>query len=106
MILPFRLVVTFWLLQRVLSFTSHPSGIRTPTFHVDKRYHVQRPLELPSRSTRLDSFRTRFSPSAIFGGMELKNLFYDDISMAFDAWEVSIEEKIAVQAYWLFRSRV
>ena len=36
------------------------------------------------------SIQSWLSASTFFGSIEMKDLFYDDLSMAFGAWEVSI----------------
>jgi len=87
----FGFVLACVLLQPALSFsTSHSTNRRSQSMDTlllpYQRRFVSTTIYQPS-STFRHSRPNKFSPSAVFGNIELKDLFYDDTSAAFNAWE-------------------
>lgn len=87
----YRFLVALWFLQGTLSFVSHPY-IRhikypptPPPILNSRQVTTWKPIPSQAKATT-----TQLSLLSMFGGIELKNLVYDDVSTAFDAWEVSV----------------
>ena len=83
--MPFRkILLGVWLLQSAFAFSPKAVAISRLANAIEPK-NYRSPLKIPR--SKQDRSLVVLSAAGVFGGIEMADVFYDDIDTAFNAWE-------------------